>query len=188
MLELTRIWRRIGLQGLEHLSLHEVEGGYRADSVLSVEAELGCVTCEYHFDLDSQWRTQRFSLRQHRAGEDRSLTIERLGENGWGVNGERGSELADCLDLDLTITPFTNTLAIRQLALGPDEAKAMVAVYVRIPQLKVIPARQRYLRSDPQEPPRRFVYSGLDTGFVEEITVDEYALVVNYPGFAERVG
>jgi hypothetical protein len=41
MLSLTRIWRRIGLKGLEHLTLEEAAGGYRADSVLSIEVELG---------------------------------------------------------------------------------------------------------------------------------------------------
>jgi hypothetical protein len=65
MLELTRIWRRIGLDGLEHLTLHEGSDGYAVDSVLSVEAELGGVTCEYHFDLDLHWRTRNFALKQH---------------------------------------------------------------------------------------------------------------------------
>jgi hypothetical protein len=53
--------------------------------------------------------------------------------------------------------------------------------------MEVIAARQRYQRLDPGEPPRRFLYSGLDTGFVEEITVGEHALVESYPRFAERI-
>lgn len=188
MLELTRIWRRIGLNGLEHLTLQESSNGYSVDSVLSVEAELGGVTCEYHFDLDRQWRTRTFVLKQHQAGEDRTLKIERSGESGWSVDGAARGDLNGCLDLDLTVSPFTNTLAIHQLALAADEAKEMTAVYVKIPQLEVVPARQRYQRLDRTEPPRRFLYSGLDTGFIEEVTVDEYGLVESYPRFAERVG
>jgi hypothetical protein len=188
MLQLTRIWRRIGLQGLEHLTLQEVEGGYRADSVLSVEVELGGITCEYHFDLDSHWRTKSFTFRQHQSGEDRSLRIDRAGDREWRVDGVALPDLSGCLDLDLTVSPFTNTLAIRQLNLAPKEAKEMTAVYVKIPQMEVISARQRYQRLDPADPPRRFLYSGLDTGFIEEITVDEHALVESYPRFAERIG
>lgn len=188
MLELTRIWRRIGLQGLEHLTLRELEDGYRADSVLSVEAELGGVTCEYHFDLDTQWRTRSFSLKRHQSGEDLSLRIDRIGEHRWKVDAVDRQDLSGCLEIDLTISPFTNTLAIRQLNLAPNEAKEMTAVYVRIPQMEVISAPQRYQRLDAAEPPRRFLYTGLDTGFIQEITVDEYAFVESYPRFAERVG
>lgn len=188
MLALTRIWRRVGLQGLEHLTLQQVEGGYIADSVLSVEVELGGVTCEYHFDLDEHWRTRSFTLSQHQAGEDRKLRIDRVGEHDWQIDGAARPDLRDCLDLDLAVSPFTNTLAIQQLKLAPNEAKEMTAVYVNIPQMEVIPARQRYQRLDSSEPPRRFLYSGLDTGFIEEITVDEFGLVENYPRFAERLG
>jgi hypothetical protein len=188
MLALTRIWRRIGLQGLEHLTLQEVAGGYIADSVLSVEVELGGITCEYHFELDEHWRTKSFTLTQNQVGEDRKLRIDRMGQCEWQVDGVARPDLKDCLDLDLAVSPFTNTLAIQQLKLGPNEAKEMTAVYVKIPQMEVVPARQRYQRLDPAEPPRRFLYSGLDTGFIEEITVDEYALVESYPRFAERLG
>jgi uncharacterized protein len=188
MLSLTRIWRRIGLNGLEHLTLAETETGYTADAVLSVEAELGGVTCEYHCEIDRQWRTTSFALKQHQSGEDRTLRIERAGVNGWQVNGESRPDLDGALELDLTVSPFTNTLAIRQLALAPNEAKEMTAVYVKIPQLDVVSARQRYQRLDSNELPQRFLYMGLDTGFTQEITVDEYALVESYPRFAERVG
>lgn len=188
MLSLTRVWRRIGLQGLEHLSLNEVEGGYRVDSFLSVEAELGGVTCEYHFDLDACWRTKLFTLNQHQSGTDAALRIERMDANTWAVNGESRPDLDGCFDLDLTVSPFTNTLAIQQLKLAADEAKEFRAVYVRIPQLEVVAADQRYRRLDASEPPKRFLYEGLETGFIEEITVDEYALVERYPRFAERVG
>jgi hypothetical protein len=188
MLSLTRIWRRIGLQGLEHLSLNEVEGGYRVDSFLSVEAELGGVTCEYHFDLDPGWRTKLFMLNQHQAGVDTALRIESAGEKQWRVNDELRPELDGCFDLDLTVSPFTNTLAIRQIGLAPDEAKEFLAVYVKLPQLEVIRQRQRYRRLDASDPPLRFLYEGLETGFIEEITVDEHALVERYPRFAERVG
>jgi hypothetical protein len=187
MLSLTRIWRRIGLQGLEHLTLEEMEQGYRANAVLSVEADLGGVTCEYHFDLGETWRTRSFTLKQHQAGEDQTLLIERIGNDHWQVNGQARPDLSGCMELDLTVSPFTNTLAIHQLQLAPGEAKVFTALYVRIPQLELFPQRQRYKRLDPAEPPKRFLYEGLGTGFIQEITVDEYALVESYPRFAERV-
>jgi len=188
MHQLTRIWRRIGLHGLEHLTLQEVEDGYRVYSVLSVELDLGDITCEYHFDLDRRWRTQTFKLALNQAGVDRRLRFDRNGGNEWKVDGAGRPDLNGCLDLDLSVSPFTNSLAIRRLQLAPQEAQEMTAVYVKVPQMEVISARQRYQRLDPNDPPRRFLYSGLDTGFVEEITVDQHGFVESYPRFAERIG
>lgn len=188
MLNLTRVWRRIGLRGLEHLTLQQVIGGYRVDSVLSVEVELGGVICEYHFDLDEHWRTKTFNITQNQAAEDRAMRVDRISDSEWTVDGLPRPELSGCLDIDITVSPFTNTLAIHQLNLAPNEAKEMTAVYVQVPQMQVISSRQRYQRLDPAEPPRRFLYSGLDTGFIQEITVDEHGLVESYPRFAETVG
>lgn len=186
-MQLTRIWRRIGLHGLEHLTLQEVEGGLRVYSVLSAEIELGGFTCEYHFDLDRQWRTLTFKLALNQSGQDHRLEITRSAAETWKVDGVPRTDLDGCLDLDLAVSPFTNTLAIRQLALAPGESREILAVYVKIPELEVVPARQRYERLDRNDPPRRFLYTGVDTGFIQEITVDEHALVEQYPRFAERV-
>ena len=57
--------------------------------------------------------------------------------------------LAGCIDIDLAISPCTNTLPLRRRAFADGEARVLTMAYIRVPELTVEPMRQRYY------PPRR---------------------------------
>ncbi len=86
-----------------------------------------------------------------------------------------------CLDVDLSVTPATNTLPIRRLALAEGAAAAVTAAWVRFPALTVEPLPQRYTRLGGG----RYRYES-DTGFVTEIESDDLGLVTRYGGGWER--
>ncbi len=92
-------------------------------------------------------------------------------------------DLAGCIDVDLGITPSTNTLPIRRLNLQVGESADVTAAWVRFPELTVEPLAQRYTRLDE----RRYRYEST-TGFSAELEVDELGLVVRYGDIWERVG
>ena len=50
------------------------------------------------------------------------------------------------LDVDLGMTPSTNTSVIRRLGLAVDRSAELTAAWVRFPGLTVEPLRQRYTR------------------------------------------
>ena len=54
------------------------------------------------------------------------------------------TELAGCLDVDISATPFTNTLALRRLDLQPGENASLTVAYVKLPELTFRPVSQRY--------------------------------------------
>ena len=99
----------------------------------------------------------RFAIRCDAAWHVRDLEIADLGgrsttlalaSNGMGRwtdgSGAHLPALDGCLDVDLSATPFTNTLPIRRLALAPGWATEITVVYVEVPLLRVGVARQRY--------------------------------------------
>jgi hypothetical protein len=89
---------------------------------------------------------------------------------------ERPPGLADCVDVDLSFTPATNTLPIRRLGLEiGDEAEIRVAWLVW-PELTVRPVRQRYARI------ARDRYRYTQDDFEAVLTVDEEGLVLEYEG------
>ena len=88
------------------------------------------------------------------------------------------------IDVDLSATPFTNTLPIRRLGLRGGQAETIRVVYVRFPGLEVTLERQRYTCL---EPGRRYRYESVDSDFTREIEVDPDGLVVTYPGLFRRV-
>ncbi|BCU82153.1 hypothetical protein JIR001_19360 [Polycladomyces abyssicola] len=103
------------------------------------------------------------------------------------VFGRPVPALDGCVDVDLNITPFTNTIAIRRLGLNPSDTETIRAAYVDVPRLCLRPIFQRYtclLRTADETVYR---YEGLDTGFAAEIRVDAQGGVIDSAGWFERV-
>jgi hypothetical protein len=187
----TVVWQRVSEPGLEHCMLYvgTVEPTTFDGSVIAA-LDGRPIRVEYMVECDSAWATRRASARCiFPDGRDPSLVLQRDDENRWYRAGDdlpEGEvelpELQGCVDVDLGITPATNTLPIRRLNLAVGESADVTAAWVRFPELSVRPLRQRYTRLDAN----RYRYES-DTGFTAELTVDDSGLVTLYPGGWEQV-
>ena len=175
-------WRDWAGDGLEHLVLREGPDGVHADSAV-VGADDGEVfAARYRIHCDLEWRTRR--LQVSRVGDDRPLDLSGDGAGHWtDPAGAPRTDLAGAIDVDLTATPFTNTLPIRRLRLASGQSATIQVVYVRVPDLSVTTVRQRYTCL---EPGRRYRFESVDSDFTREIEVDGDGLVVTYPGLFRR--
>lgn len=169
-------WRGIEYDGLERLRLEE-GGMVRAASV--IDSARGRYS--YELTAESDWTFRRLQL-EALAGE-RTLTIDYDGRGGWTVDGIERTDLTGAIDIDLAITPFTNTLPIRRLDLAIDDEADVTVAYVSFPDLEVTVEEQRYTRLDDD----RYLFESLDGDFSSEIEVDLDGIVVDYPGLFERL-
>jgi hypothetical protein len=64
--------------------------------------------------------------------------------------------LIGCTDIELEVSPFTNTLPIRRLAFAPDEAKVVNVAYVAFPDPVVTAEVQEYTRIGDSDPAVKF--------------------------------
>jgi hypothetical protein len=118
-------------------------------------------------------------------GAERGLDLSSDGAGRWtDRSGTPLPDLAGAIDVDLTATPFTNTLPIRRLGLRSGQAETITVVYVEVPALTVVASRQRYTCL---EPGRRYRFESLDSGFTRDIEVDDDGLVLTYPDLFRRV-
>jgi uncharacterized protein len=142
---------------------------------------------EYRIESDSQWRVQKLEIIQ--VGEDTAkLSLYSDGSGNWtDDHGESVAKLADCLDVDIYESPFTNTLAIRRLALKPHQVETIRAAFVSLPGLKVTAVPQRYTLLVQDQNDSLYHYEGLDTGFNTNLPVDSDGLVIDYPELARRI-
>ncbi len=178
----TARWRSADGGGLEHLVIEETSSGHKVDAVVVGDAEGAPFSAHWRLTVDAAWRTRRLDVEL--VGHDRRLALRADGEGNWtNVDGVPLPDLAGAIDLDLSASPFTNTLPIRRLALPVGGAAEIVVAYVSFPDLALFPHPQRY--SNLGE--RRWLFESRDADFKREITVDEDGLVVSYPGLFERV-
>ena len=99
--------------------------------------------------------------------------------------------LKGCLDVDISATPFTNTLPIRRLALQPGSSATLSMVYIAVPRMQVEVTQQRYTCLEVAPSGGRYRFESLRNGvssFTAELPVDRDGLVVDYPGLFRRVG
>lgn len=180
------VWEWLDRPGLEHLSFEAGAAAVQARGLVMVQLGPDPLRIAYEVDLAGDWVFRRARLTVDRDGASKPLEIERAMDGRWTVDGWGRPDLAACLDIDIQATPFTNTLPIRRLSFEPDQSRIIQVAYIRMPELTVEPAMQDYRRLDPAEPPRRFRYRNVASGFTADLTVDEAGLVLDYPGIWRR--
>ena len=174
--------------GLEHLFLHENGEGVFADGVMIGASEDELFRVRYRVRCDVRWRVRELTLQSL---EDRGREVRLLADGEgrwWTADGESLPLLKGCIDVDISTTPFTNTLPIRRLHLGSGESGEIRVAYAEVPGMAVRPERQRYTCLEHHTTGGLYRYQSLNgSGFTADLTVDTDGLVLDYPGLFRRV-
>ena len=159
----------------EKLTMGWESGGWTADGVITG------LDIQYAIRTDDHFKVRQFLLFRDLADADLWLASD--GGGRWGeVNGSHRADLDGCIDLDMMCTPFTSTLPIRRLSLHVGDTAEIIVALVDPVTLEVVPQRQRYARTS--EFGWHFeTYDGATTKF----DVDEHGLIVDCPGYFQRV-
>ena len=137
---------------------------------------------EYAVSCDEAWNTRYVFIAE--ASGDRRLELLASGRGHWtDGDGEPLPELRGALDVDISATPFTNTLPIRRLDLPPGGSAEITVAFVSVPDLALSTERQRYTRTSELG----YRFESVDADFERQITVDADGLVVEYPGLFSRL-
>jgi len=166
----------------EHLVLRRTLDCIIGEGVVVSSAD-EAFAARYRIVCDPGWRARTVEV--DLIGSERQLCLTCRGDGLWfNAESEVQPQLNGAVDVDLSATPFTNTLPIRRLGLNPGESAEIAAVYVRLPELTVETDLQRYTCLVAG---RRYRYESLDNDFMREIETDDNGLVTLYPGLFRRI-
>jgi hypothetical protein len=132
-------------------------------------------------DLD--WVTRAVHVTALEGRHIQRLQFERDESGVWRSDSRVLAEFEGLSDVDLQITPATNTLPIRRLNLGVGDAADTDAVWIRFPELTLERLAQRYTRTAED----RYRYESRDGTFQADLDVDEHAVVMRYGDIWQRV-
>jgi hypothetical protein len=176
-------WQDWSGNGIEHSVVRCARASNSADGVVISTAEGQHFAVRYHIRCDGTWTLKHASIEI--VGEQRKVELISDGRGKWtDASGNPLRALDGAIDIDLSVSPFTNTLPIRRLQLAKGSSAEIRAAYVPFPDLVFVSDPQRYTCL---EPFRRYRYESLDSDFVREIEVDGDGLVVTYPGLFKRL-
>ena len=176
-------WHDWSGKGLEHLVLQEDSDEIVAESAIVGSSDDDNFAARYRILCDGSWRVTEVEINE--IGNDDWIELSHDGAGNWlDASANSLPELNGALDIDISITPFTNTIPIRRLNLDRGQSKEILAVYVQVPGLTLTTDRQCYTCL---EPGKLYRYESLDSAFTRDIEIDKHGLVVTYPGLFRRM-
>jgi uncharacterized protein len=177
--------------GLEHLRLHQQQQAIFADGLILGVQEQKPFRIHYEIQCTTHWKLRAVHISAF-SDEQQALSLLTDGEGTWTTeHGETIALLQGCLDVDISLTPFTNTLPIRRLALQPASQATIMMAYIAVPQMRVEVTQQRYTCLEVTPSGGRYRFESLKHGassFMAELPVDQDGLVLDYPGLFRRTG
>lgn len=172
-------WSSLRWVGLEHLRVRGDGRGVVLDGLV-VALRDSPQRVAYRIRCDAGWTARAVEVRRLDGGA--GLTLEGDGAGHWRLAGGAALPALDgCKDVDLALTPATNTLPIRRLGLAPYQAADIAVAYVEFPSLMLRPVSQRYTRLADR------LYRYESGTFRADLPVDDFGLVLDYPGIWKRM-
>jgi uncharacterized protein len=179
------ILRRVFDNGsTEFASFSQVDDGFLLTGTIVAVHESEPLEVKYRIECHPDWRTRLVWVEQRRGLEHSALVISQDDLAKWAAQGATIDSLNGCLEVDLELTPITNTLPINRLRLGIGQRAEIVAAWIRFPSLEIVRAHQSYERLKA----KIYRYRSLASGFTADIEVDEDGLPIRYEGIWERIG
>jgi hypothetical protein len=171
----TILWQDLETGALDRCGLEAGPDGLRLSGVVLTAAHGTPLDVRYLVETDPGGLTRRVELELDGGAVRRVLLADGAGRWRWD-GGPELAGVAGALDVDLTVTPATNTLPIRRLGLEVGQAAELLMAWVQFPGLEVVGSAQRYQRLAPD----RWRFSTGD--FTAELLVDPDGLVLDYGG------
>lgn len=170
------LWNRHDLPSLEHGRLYRHHHGFTLTGMVVASLEGRPLHCSYEVETTSSWQTRKVKIKLSIGTEVQSLHLEREDDGRWWDGDTELTAFAGMTDVDLGITPSTNSLPIRRLKLRPGESASMTAVWIQFPSLTIAPLPQQYTRTGEYT----YRYESNDGAYQADLEVDEHGLVTKY--------
>ena len=179
-------WAARSWPGLEHLIVSAGPTGITAVSRM-ILADKDLAAVEYRVECDESWRFIRLDVTVTKAGGSSRMSLSVDEEGHWRRDDTGLPCLEGCVDIDISRSPFTNTLPIRRLAWQPGDVRELDMAYVSLPELTIRPVRQRYTLLSGGTEGDEAMYRYESGDYCADLLIDADGFVKHYPGLWDRI-
>lgn len=141
------------------------------------------IAIKYRLTIDALWQVKIVNI-QSLLVPQQSLCLSTNGDGKWfDSNNNVMPVLTGCKDIDISLTPATNTLPINRLSKQLHKQTTIDVIFIDLINWHCDRVTQAYTQIKPQT----YQYSGIQSGFSEILAVDEMGFVIDYPNIFERL-
>ncbi len=171
------IWSGKKFQSLENCRINTTASGFEISSNIIGIFNNKIVNAEYIILTTKNWKTRSFQIDLLMDGNKITYEYESDTIGNWTTKGEPVVELNDCIDIDISLTPFTNTLPINRLIMNENDQQEINVVYIDLLEQKIKNIQQRYTKQDAD----RYLYQNITIPYEATLIITETGLVKDYP-------
>src|SRR4030095_1161594 len=171
------LWTGREYYSLENCLVEMTTAGAEITSTIIGNYEDKIYKVEYYIKTNQNWETVFFEINSRHSNQAQLTRFEGDGKGNWIKNGKKADQFKECIDVDIPLTPFTNTLPIRRLKLSQNKAQEIQVIYCDLLEEQIKAVRQRYTCLSDTE----YHYENVPNDFEATIQVDESGFVVDYP-------
>jgi uncharacterized protein len=176
------LWTGREYYSLENCLINTTGQGSEISSVIVGKYEGKIYRVDYAIRTNQDWETVFVEISGRCNDSTEHLIFEGDGKGNWSKNGKPATKFMGCLDVDIPLTPFTNSLPINRLKLRNNEEREMKVIYVDLLERQIKMVQQKYTRLSDKE----YHYENVPNDFEAKITVDELGFVIDYPSLFVR--
>lgn len=176
------IWAGRSYESMENCLIETTGNVITARSTIIGVEELNIYRVDYKVETDRDGQTTFFNIESRYANSEFLISGERKKGLRWYINGKPSDEYTGCLDLDISLTAFTNTLPIRRLGLSLNESQVIEVIYCDVLHGTIRRARQQYTKLSADT----YHFQNIPNDFEARIMVDDKGFVIDYPELFER--
>ena len=172
----TLLWESPSLHSVEYFTLTGQEGGFQLKGTINLLLEGQPTQIIYQIECDSSWVTRRVEFQQRRPDGETRLNLTVDDDLNWFHEGTLLPWAAGLTDVDLSLTPSTNTLPLRKHNLAIGQSCEVNCVWVQPPTLTLSTLPQHYTRIDSHH----YDYVAPSLDYKAILRVDEESIIVQY--------
>jgi len=176
-MQTSLLWTGSAYHSLENCVLTTTGSGAEASSIILGYYAQKIYRVDYRIKTNTRWETVFCEISSQLNSQTQLIRLESDGKGNWLQDGKQAHQFDGCIDVDIALTPFTNTLPIRRLKLASNEEQNIRVIYLDLLEGQIRPVQQRYVRLSET----RYHYENIPNDFEANIQVDESGFVVDYP-------
>lgn len=182
MMQTNILWTGREYYSLENCLVETTNTGSEITSTILGLYAGALYKVDYYIRTNQFWETVFFEITSRHGNRSEQFSFESDGRGNWATHGVHTEQFEGCMDIDIPLTPFTNSLPINRLHLAMNAEQEIQVIYLDVLQWEIRSVRQKYIRLSETE----YHYENVPNDFEAKIVVDQLGLVVDYPSLFVR--
>ncbi|AZI24004.1 hypothetical protein EA772_01090 [Pedobacter sp. G11] len=178
----TIIWKGIYYKALEYFQLSETHQNFTVKSRIIGTFEDKFYWVDYSLVIAKDWTLTNFKIEFEVNNNKKRILGEKINSD-WSINGEIKPQFRNFDFIDISLTPFTNTLPINHLHFSAHQKKTVKVMYVDIFNGSIEAVKQKYSKNSDLN----YHYENIPKNFEADLNVDDSGFVNLYPTLFERI-